>query len=172
MKKELTPITHTSVLVFEEQHVRIISMNGKPYFVAKDVCQVLEISKYRDAIKKLDSDERASAKVDTLGGKQTMATITESGFYKLIFQSPKANQQGSQAHRFTNWICREVIPSIRKTGGYGIPFGELNDFSHRETDSIQRGSISGKGLNVRRIEKHALEQEKIRLLIKYQPALF
>lgn len=170
--KQIDPIERTSVLIFENQEIRVITQNGKPYFVAKDVCEVLEISNHKDAVSRLDDDEKGVGLTDTLGGKQKMLWLTESGFYKLILRSKKAVISGTQAHRFTNWICREVIPQIRKTGGYGIPFAELNDFTHRERNSIERGHYAGVNLNVRKVEKHALAQEKAFLIVKYQPGLF
>lgn len=169
--KSIEPIQHTSVLLFENKEIRVITQNGKPYFVAKDVCEVLEINNHKDAISRLDTDEKGVGLTDTLGGKQKMLWITESGFYKLIMRSKKAVITGTQAYRFMNWICREVIPSIRKTGGYGVPFAELNDFYSREQDSRKRGSESGVGLYIRKVEKHALEREAIQLRIKYQPSL-
>ncbi|KJR41912.1 prophage antirepressor [Candidatus Magnetoovum chiemensis] len=75
---------------FNQNEVRtIVDEKGEVWFVAKDVCEVLEISKYRDAISNLDEDERGSVKVDTLGGAQEMATINESGLYTIVMRSNK-----------------------------------------------------------------------------------
>lgn len=86
---------------------------GNPLFVAKDVCDILGISKYRDAILRLDEDERGSVRVDTLGGIQEMGAITESGLYTLTIRSDKP-----EARPFRKWVTSEVLPAIRKTGGY------------------------------------------------------
>jgi len=86
-----------------------------PWWVAKDVCEILGIEKYRDAIQRLDNDERGSVKVDTLGGPQEMSTINEPGLYSLILSSKKP-----EAKPFKRWITHKVLPSIRKTGSYQI----------------------------------------------------
>ena len=101
------------VFDFNEHAVRIIMQDGEPWWVAKDVCEILEISKYRDAITKLDDDERCPVKVDTLNGAQEMTAISESGLYTLIIRSNKP-----EAKKFRRWVTHEVLPSIRKTGSY------------------------------------------------------
>ncbi|MEW5803747.1 MAG: Bro-N domain-containing protein [bacterium] len=93
-----------------------IDEHGNPWWVAKDVCAILEISQYRHAIEKLDDDERESLKIHTLGGPQEMAVINESGLYTLIFRSNKP-----QAKPFRKWVTSEVLPSLRKTGSYTMP---------------------------------------------------
>lgn len=94
-------------------NVRIVMKGQEPWFVAKDVCECLAISKHRDAISRLDTDERGSLKVDTLGGKQEMATVNEYGLYSLVLSSRKP-----EAKEFKRWITHDVIPQIRKTGQY------------------------------------------------------
>ena len=101
------------VFDFNEHAVRVIMQDGEPWWVAKDVCEILEISKYRDAITKLDDDERCPVKVDTLNGTQEMTAISESGLYTLIIRSNKP-----EAKKFRRWVTHEVLPSIRKTGSY------------------------------------------------------
>lgn len=93
--------------------VRTIQQNGEAWFIAKDICDVLGISKYRDAISKLDDDERGSLKVDTLGGIQNMTAINESGMYALVFRSNKP-----EAKQFSRWVRHDVLPDIRKHGMY------------------------------------------------------
>lgn len=97
----------------ESTPIRVQVINNEPWFVAKDVCQVLGIEKYRDTISRLDEDERGSVLVDTLGGKQQFTATNESGLYHLIFQSRKP-----EAKRFRKWVTSEVLPAIRKTGRY------------------------------------------------------
>ena len=101
------------VFSYKEQQVRTVEQNGEVWFVAKDVCDILEISKYRDAISRLDKDERVSVKVDTLGGTQRMTAISESGLYTLIFRSNKP-----EAKQFSRWVRHEVLPQIRQHGMY------------------------------------------------------
>lgn len=101
---------------FSGNNVRTVLKNDEVWFVAKDICDVLEINKYRDAVSRLDEEERGSVVVDTLGGKQETAAINESGLYSLIFKSRKP-----EAKQFKRWVTHEVIPAIRKHGGYLTP---------------------------------------------------
>lgn len=82
--------------IFEgEIVVRTATINGDPWFVAGDVCKVLGISKPRDAVMKLDNDERVPVKVDTLGGQQEMVATNESGLFTLILRSRDATTPGT-----------------------------------------------------------------------------
>lgn len=102
---------------FEKSEVRTTrDKEGNPWFAANDVCRILEITNPRDAISKLDDDEKDVAFTDTLGGEQEINIISESGLYTLIIRSNKP-----QAKRFRRWVTHEVLPSIRKTGAYAIP---------------------------------------------------
>ena len=95
--------------------VRVIMRLGDPWFVAKDACDCLEITNVSQACQTLDEDEKGIYKVYTLGGSQDMMLISESGLYTLIMRSNKP-----EAKVFRKWVTSEVLPSIRKTGGYGI----------------------------------------------------
>lgn len=101
---------------FETNAVRVVLRDGAPWFVAADVCRVLEISKHRDAVARLDDDERGSVLVDTLGGQQSMAAVDESGLFALILTSRKP-----AAKRFRKWVTAEVLPALRRDGFYGLP---------------------------------------------------
>lgn len=160
-----------SVIRFEGVQVRIIKVNNEPWFIFKDVCKALGISKYRDAFSRLDTDERESVKVDTLGGKQAVSACSESGFYKTIARSRKATTPGTFAYRFSNWVFRDVIPSIRKTGAYGVPFGVLNDFTRRSNEYLKVSSQRGRDLQSCKAEKISLETEEKQLWDEYQPQL-
>ncbi len=96
--------------------VRSFWKDNEPWFVAKDVCDCLSIGKYRDAVSRLDEDERGSVEVDTLGGKQGMTAVNEYGLYNLVLSSRKP-----EAKEFKRWITHEVIPSLRKYGIYTMP---------------------------------------------------
>ena len=87
------------VFNYKNQQVRVIIVNGMPWWVAKDVCEVLDISNYRDAVSRLDEDERGSVLVDTLGGPQQMAAVNEPGLYGLIMTSRKP-----EAKQFKRWV--------------------------------------------------------------------
>ena len=102
---------------FEDDLVRtIVDDKGEPWFVAKDVCAILELGNITEALRPLDDDERGSVTLNTLGGNQDMLTVSESGLYSLIFRSRKP-----EAKRFKKWVTSEVLPSIRKTGAYLVP---------------------------------------------------
>ena len=101
---------------FSEQPVRIMMRADSPWFIAADVCRVLEISNSRDAVGALDDDEKGVATADTPGGAQKMQIISESGLYALVFKSRKA-----EAKRFRKWVTAEVLPALRRTGRYGLP---------------------------------------------------
>lgn len=90
--------------------------DGEPWFVAADVCRALEISNSRDAMSRLDADEKGVALTDTLGGKQEMSIVNEPGLYTLVLGSRK-----QEAKAFKRWITHEVIPTIRKHGAYMTP---------------------------------------------------
>lgn len=96
--------------------IRVQVINNEPWFVAKDVCEVLEHSNHKMAIKTLEEDEVSSVYLtDALGRKQDTKVVNESGLYTLIFQSRKP-----EAKSFRKWVTSEVLPSIRKKGYYGI----------------------------------------------------
>lgn len=94
--------------------VRTVEMDGKPYFVGKDVAEALGYAEPRSAVsKKVDSDDRGVAKMETPSGVQEVTVINESGLYSLILSSKLES-----AKRFKHWVTSEVLPSIRQTGGY------------------------------------------------------
>ncbi len=119
-KKNEVPVTgQLEVFNFKQENVsiRVKSIDGEPWFVAKDVCEVLDIQNSRDTLAKvLDEDEKSVATIYTLGGNQNMQIVSESGLYHLIFVSRKP-----EARKFRKWVASEVLPSIRKTGMYAVP---------------------------------------------------
>lgn len=161
-----------SVIRFEGMKVRIVTIHGEPWFVAKDVCGALSIVNSSSALKSLDKDEKNTVAL-TYGirGNPNHGIISESGFYKLIVRSRKATEPGTLAHRFTNWVFREVIPAIRKTGAYGVPFAFLNDHSRRQAQYTKEASKRGHALQSCRAEKARLKAEEAELWHKYQPDL-
>lgn len=100
---------------YQEKQVRTILQDGEPWFVAKDVCDVLEITNHRDATDRLNNVMKGVATTDTPGGKQEMLIVSEAGVYKLVFTSRKP-----EAEKFTDWLAAEVIPQIRRTGSYSV----------------------------------------------------
>lgn len=107
--------------VFNNQSVRVVSVEGDPWFVAQDVCRILTISNIGDALSRLDDDEKGELTGESLIGLTDdlntvrLSTISESGLYSLTLSSRKP-----QAKPFKRWVTHEVLPAIRKTGKYEI----------------------------------------------------
>ena len=102
--------------VFEKAEfgrVRVVECEGEPWFVAKDVCECLELTDVSKTISLLDDDEKGTNSIRTPGGEQQMLVISEPGLYSLILRSRKP-----EAKAFKRWIIHEVAPSIRKRGLY------------------------------------------------------
>ena len=99
---------------FEELSVRTMSIDGEPYFVGKDVAEILGYKKTANAINKhVDDEDKGVTKLGTPGGVQDVTIVNESGLYSLIFSSKLES-----AKRFKRWVTSEVLPSIRKHGIY------------------------------------------------------
>ncbi|VXD08622.1 conserved hypothetical protein [Enterobacterales bacterium 8AC] len=165
-----------SVIKFDGAMVRIVNVYGDPWFVASDVCQSLEISNPTSAVSSLDNDEVMTLVLTEghsgkRGGARSWNMVAESGFYKLIARSRKASTAGTFAHRFSNWVFRDVIPSIRKTGAYGVPFAFLNDYTKRKAIYAKKASKRGYALQSCKADKQALAHEEAELWRKYQPDL-
>ncbi len=105
------------VFNFHDNQVRTLLINDEPYWVGKDVAEVLGYKNMRDALSKhVDDEDKGVAKCDTLGGKQDLTIINESGLYSLVLSSKLP-----QAKEFKRWVTKEVLPTLRKTGSYRIP---------------------------------------------------
>lgn len=96
-------------------NVRIFLQGNEPWFVAKDVCDCLDLSNSRKALSRLEDDEKGVTLSDTPGGKQEVATVNEYGLYSLVLSSRKP-----EAKEFKRWVTHEVLPSIRKYGSYSM----------------------------------------------------
>lgn len=102
------------VFQFDSKQLRTVEgADGEIYLVGKDACEILDMADHKQALERLDDDEKGVATVQTAGGPQEMIIINESGLYNLTFTSRKA-----EAKRFRKWVTSEVLPSIRKTGSY------------------------------------------------------
>ncbi|MBB3666372.1 MULTISPECIES: BRO family protein [Prauserella salsuginis group] len=105
---DLTPFTYGT------ESIRVVTVNGEPWFVAADVCRAISVDITQT--RRLEDDEKGLHSVQTPGGHQSVTIVNEPGLYSLILRSRKP-----EARRFQRWITHEVIPSIRRTGGYGQP---------------------------------------------------
>lgn len=118
-KESLAPAQneHLLALAFEGKSVRVLERDGEPWFVSNDVGIVLDLANIRDWVHRLDDDQKLSLNDDSLPGLRSNSTvISESGLYELVFRSSKP-----EAKRFRKWVTSEVLPQIRKTGGYVSP---------------------------------------------------
>ena len=103
---------------FENNQVRTLLINDEPWFVGKDVAQILGYSNPRDALSKhVDEEDKNSVAIrDGNKGNPNQTVINESGVYALVFGSKLPS-----AKRFKHWVTSEVLPTLRKTGGYTMP---------------------------------------------------
>ena len=109
-------MTDIQTFRYQNNEVRTVEMNGEPWFVLKDVCEVLGLGNSRMVSDRLDEDEKGVSQIDTLGGVQNATIISESGLYNVILRSDKP-----EAKPFRKWVASEVLPSIRKHGAYMTP---------------------------------------------------
>ena len=103
------------VFDYQGQQVRTDYKDEAVWFVAADVCRVLDIINPTMAVGRLDDDEKGLSSIETLGGNQQMVVVNEAGLYSLILTSRKP-----QAKEFKRWVTHDVLPSIRKHGLYAV----------------------------------------------------
>ncbi|WP_434439744.1 phage antirepressor [Lentzea sp. E54] len=102
---------------YSGRQVRTVQVDGEPWFVAADVCAALDIANVSNALSRLDEDEKGSIRLaEGTSGNPNRSIVNESGLYTLILRSDKPD-----AKPFKRWVTHEVLPQIRKTGGYGVP---------------------------------------------------
>lgn len=117
--EQLTPFSYGA------HQVRTILIDGEPWFVATDVCDVLGYSRARNALRMLRDRDRGAHSMSTPGGLQEVVIISEPGLYRLVMRSDRPD-----AERFQDWVTDEVLPSIRKTGGYGVATFDPRNLDH------------------------------------------
>lgn len=104
----------TKEFLFNDQQVRTVVRDGEPWFVGKDVAEILGYSDTAQAVRKrIDDEDKGVVEMTTPGGKQNMVVINESGLYSLILSSKLPT-----AKEFKRWVTSEVLPTIRKHGAY------------------------------------------------------
>lgn len=111
-----------NLMVFKNEEfgeIRAIEIESEPYFVAKDICEILDIKNPTQAINRLDEDERT---ILNIGRQGNTNLVNEYGLYTLVLGSRK-----KEAKEFKRWITHEVLPAIRKTGGYIVGEENLNE---------------------------------------------
>ena len=131
---------------YNNEEVRTIEKGGEPWWVLKDVCDVLAIGNSRDVTARLDEDEKDVDIIDTLGGKQELTVISEGGLYNVILLSRKP-----EAKKFKRWVTHEVLPSIRKHGVYA-------------TDNFIENALLNPEFGIRALQELKNEREQRKLL--------
>lgn len=121
------------IKIFENEEfgqVRTVLINEEPWFVGKDVCEIFGDTNYRRSLSNIDGVDKSLSQIVTRGGKQNMIVVNESGLYSLLFQmqpqkakgvsqnEPLAVKRIEKIQKFKHWVTSEVLPSIRKNGGY------------------------------------------------------
>ena len=99
---------------YEDQPVRVVTIDGEPWFVLADLCKVLGLTQPNKVALRLADDAKGRNLIPTPGGAQEMTIVSEAGMYEVVIRSDKP-----EAVTFRRWLTTEVLPSIRKTGGYG-----------------------------------------------------
>lgn len=123
--------------IFENKEfgkVRTIVKNSEPLFIAKDICDILGLSNSRQAVSRLDNDEKNTVTLNDGIGNPNKTVVNEYGLYNLVLASRKP-----QAKAFKRWITHEVIPAIRKTGKYAIEQQTLIEEPYKPSLKYYRG---------------------------------
>lgn len=158
----------TSIQLFHSDEfgdVRALSVDGEPWFVAKDVCGALGVGNSRQALARLDDDEKGVISTDTPGGEQRVQTVNEAGLYTLVLSSRKP-----EAHAFKRWVTHDVLPAIRRTGGYMVAIDETPEQTMARALLIAQETIdrSNKQLAHERARNAALLEHNATLVPKAQ----
>ena len=109
-------MTTPSLFTYADTPVRVLDVDGEPWFVAADIAKILGYATAKDMTRRLDDEDKGGRSVPTLGGDQSMTTISEPGLYVAVLGS-----QVPGARDFKRWVTHEVLPTIRKTGTYQQP---------------------------------------------------
>lgn len=125
--------------------------DGEPMFVAKDVCTALGLGNSRQALSRLDEDEKGVISTDTPGGEQKMQTVNEAGLYVLVLGSKKP-----EAKAFKRWVTHEVLPAIRRDGGYMVARDETPEQTMARAVLLAQQTIDRQKSRIAELEPKAL----------------
>ncbi len=129
----------------------IQSAAGEPMLVAKDVCAVLGLGRQQDSTRYLDDDEKGECLVNTPSGAQKMVCVTEPGFYKLVMRSRKP-----EAKAFQRWVTHEVLPALRRDGGYMVARDETPEQTMARAVLLAQQTIDRQKGRIAELEPKAL----------------
>jgi len=135
------------IFKFDNKQIRTTGTIEEPFFVVKDIADILELGNYRNVYSKMDEYMKGVQKMDTLGGVQEMQVINESGLYYMIMRSNKPN-----AKLFQKYVYSEILPSIRKTGSYTI--------DNKYKFILENNRPLSQVMNITDMDKEALNIEK------------
>ena len=127
----------------------LLGQNDEPCFVTKDILGILELD--RTALRKLDDDEKGVDLIHTLGGNQEVSTVTEPGFYKLVMRSRKP-----EAKAFQRWVTHEVLPALRRDGGYMVACDETPEQTMARAVLLAQATIDRQRDRISELEPKAL----------------
>ena len=116
---------------YQDSTIRTFVINNEPWFVNVDVCKVLEIKNPSQAISKLKESQRSLILNEGSANNHEMAIISETGLYKLVLKSRK-----KEAEAFQDWVCEEVVPSIRKNGSYNVSVLSPEELALQQAQNI------------------------------------
>ena len=151
----------TKIFKFENQQVRFVGTADDPWWVAADVCAILEVKNVPDALSRLDEDEKGTIVLtDTIGREQNYRTINESGLYSLILSSRK-----EVSKPFKKWVTSEVLPAIRKTGSYSL----TTNTDTRFAEDLMLADYAARSAQNAGVDKDITEQIKLDSLMKAYP---
>jgi len=142
---------------FEGQTLRAYRDTDNFWFVANDVCEILEIKNSRDFISQLDDDEKGVVKRDTGGGVQDHNAISESGLYLATIRSNKP-----VARAFTRWVTKTVLPQIRRSGSYAPPGGKKHIPRDKPGDAA---GLKGLDLTEYRVDRLTRETDRLEQIL-------
>lgn len=149
------------------QHIRMVLRNDEPWFVGRDACAVLELTNARSSLALLDDDERDVHTLDSPSGQQEYSIISESGLYSLMLRSRRP-----EAKTFKRWITREVLPAIRKTGGYRSDRAALDINNPRDVMILAQAAQVSAALAIEMTERaekaEARVDELVPIAAKYE----
>lgn len=132
--------------------VRTVSIDGEPWFVGRDIALALGYINTKDALSRhVDADDKGGSRITTPSGEQEMTIINESGLYSLVLSSKLPT-----AKKFKRWITHDVIPAIRKTGGYQVP--------QSPAEQMAQGILAAQKLLAERDATIAKQNERIAVL--------
>ncbi len=143
---------------YNNAQVRTVEKNGEPWFVLKDVCEILGLGTPARVAERLDEDEKGMSQIHTPGGKQEMTVISESGLYCVVLRSNKP-----EAKPFRKWVTSEVLPAIRKTGSYSVPKAEKSNKALAIKEMNAKVRLSNQFLKLAKIETLSTECKNILL---------